>query len=320
MTLPRPESARYPLPPVTALPKNPGPACPYCKGGITPDLLRAGGNCPHCMLEIPGEEAQTDPGLEQKQKLAAAHIAQERRRRARGRVIGALATALLLGLGGVGYWQMQLAEEELIYELDDVYMAPRDGLIASQERPASLPGAVLPPPKKSAARRDPGLPTVGELPSLPSGARTADAPGKATVTYTPGGARADATVAAIGGGVGTSTLGSVDIKVSRSNTIVLDDDDEIRAMAKEVSGAYAPQIETCVAARLKADSSFKGSWKVTFKIMPDGTVGKISTKALEAQDEAVDACIRRQVGGWRFQKISHEFTVAKTWRFSGQEW
>ena len=52
------------------------------------------------MLEIPGEEAQTDPGLEQKQKLAAAHIAQERRRRARGRVIGALATALLLGLRG----------------------------------------------------------------------------------------------------------------------------------------------------------------------------------------------------------------------------
>ncbi len=272
------------------------------------------------MLEIPGEEAPTDPGLEQKQKLAAVHIAQERRRRARSRVVGALAAAALAALGAVGYWQVQLAEEELVYELDDVYMAPRDGLIASQERPVSAPGAVQPPTKKPGLRRDPGLPSVGNIPSLPSGARTADAPDATTVTYTPGGPRTDATVATTTGGAGTSTLGSVDIKVNRSNTIVLEDDEEIRAMAKEVSGAYAPQIETCVAARLKADSSFKGSWKVTFKIMPDGTVGKISTKALEAQDDAVDACIRRQVGGWRFQKISHEFTVAKTWRFSGQEW
>ncbi|MSQ02811.1 MAG: AgmX/PglI C-terminal domain-containing protein [Myxococcales bacterium] len=305
---------------MTALRKNPDPACPYCKGGITPDLLRAGGNCPHCMLEIPGEEAATDPGLEQKQKLAAVHIALERRRKDRSRTIGAVAAALLLGLGGVGYRQMQLGEEELIYELDDVYMAPRDGLIASQERPATLPGPVTPPPKKPGTRRDPHLPSLGDLPSLPSGARGADAPGVASVTYTPGGGRADATVGATGGDVGASTLGSVDIKVSRSNTIVLEDDEEIRAMAKEISGAYAPQIETCVAARLKADASFKGSWRVTFKIMPDGTVGKISTTPLDAQDEAVDACIRRQVGGWRFHKISHEVTVAKTWRFSGQEW
>ena len=45
--------------------------CPFCKGGISADVVQFGGNCPHCLLEIPGEEAPTDPGLVARQKAAA---------------------------------------------------------------------------------------------------------------------------------------------------------------------------------------------------------------------------------------------------------
>lgn len=307
---------------MTAHPKTAAPACPYCKGTITPELLRAGGNCPHCMLEIPGEEAPTDPGLEQKKKLAEVHLAHERKKKRNANLRYALLALLLVGVGSAGAWRMQVAEDELVYELDDVYMAPRDGLIAHQERPAATPvDPARPTGKKQGTRRDPGLPDPGEIPSTATAPITSSGDGP-SVTFKPGttGPGGDIAVGSSLAGPGASALGEADIKLKRTNAFVLENDDEILAMAKDVTSTYAPQIEGCVAAKLKADPEFSGAWKVNFTIQTDGTVGKLTAKALETPDAEVEACITRKIGSWGFQKISHEFKVAKTYRFSGKAW
>ncbi len=309
---------------MTAAPKNASPACPYCKGTIAADLLRAGGNCPHCMLEIPGEEAPTDPGLEQKKKIAEVNLALERRRKRNRRALLALLVVLLVVASGVGYQQMKAAEAELVYELEDVYMAPREGMITVRSTPAGTtpptPTAVSGGGTKPVRPRDLGLPDPGKVSDIQTAGVQAGS-ADATVKFVPSGSgTADATVGASGGGPGRSSLGEVAIAVKRTNTLVLESDEEILAMAKEVTSAYAPQIETCVAARLKADPTFQGAWKVNFTIMPDGTVGKLSAKALEAADSEVEACIKRKIATWGFQKISHEFKVGKTYRFSGSDW
>lgn len=307
---------------MTAQPKSAAPACPYCKGTITPELLRAGGNCPHCMLEIPGEEAPTDPGLEQKKKIAEVNLALERKKKRRSLLRNLALLALLLAAGAAGLWRMQAAEDELVYELDDVYMAPRDGMIVYRDQPVEPAAAgTQPTGKKPTGKRDLLPPKLGEIPTTPSGTNApSGSDGSPTVSFKPAGSGGqDIAVGSSLGGPGSSALGEVDIKLKRTNTFVLENDDEILAMAKDVTSTYAPQIEGCVAARLKADPGFSGAWKVSFTIQTDGTVGKLSAKALETADPDVEACITRKIGSWGFQKISHEFKVAKTYRFSGRE-
>ena len=37
--------------------------CPFCSTEISEELSLYGGHCPSCLIEIPGEEAITDPGI-----------------------------------------------------------------------------------------------------------------------------------------------------------------------------------------------------------------------------------------------------------------
>ena len=38
-------------------------SCPFCQSSISEELALHGGYCPSCLIEVPGEESATDPGV-----------------------------------------------------------------------------------------------------------------------------------------------------------------------------------------------------------------------------------------------------------------
>ncbi len=294
---------------------KPAPVCPFCKGVVPPDLARAGGNCPHCMLEIPGEEAPTDPGLEMRKKheAEAAKVAKVAKRR-RGLLTGVLGL-LFLSAGAVAYLELQRQEEELVYDIDEPYV-PTAASAAVKAQPAD--GGVV--ASKTGGSRAPRPrqvdPTEAALPAA-AVEGGGNAPSKHAVKYVPTAAGGgDMAVGVDGGGQGGVSLGKVDIGVTRVATDVLKDEEAIFAMAKEVIAAYSPQVETCVQQRLRLDESFKGDFKVSFTIQPEGTVKKVKVDPLAQADAEVEACIGRVVGAWTFGKIAKDFPVKKTFRYA----
>ncbi len=303
--------------PVTATAPARTPNCPFCKGVITPELSRAGGNCPHCMLEVPGEEAATDPGLEQRRRQAAESAVVAKRAGTRTRGVAAAVFLVVLVGAGAGWSAWRTQQEELVYELEDVYMAPRDGMIAHKEVAPSTPPPVE-TTRTPAQRKQ-------RLPNLPTGggehvatAAEGGSGGPVGVKFIPAGSggSGDIALGITSAKVGGSALGEVEIAVTRVNTTVLQTEDEIKAMAKEVSSAYYPQVEACVQRRLKADPEFKGGWKVRFTIETDGTVSGFKSTALDTPDDELEGCIERTISAWRFQRIAHPFKVGKTYRFA----
>ena len=77
-------------------------ACPFCKGDVDEDILTFGGRCPRCLIEIPGEEAPTDPGGEARAAQEAAEAEAEKRSPAGKLVAAVLAVAAVCGLFLVG--------------------------------------------------------------------------------------------------------------------------------------------------------------------------------------------------------------------------
>ena len=91
-------------------------SCPFCGGDVAEDVLLNGGRCPHCLIEIPGEETPTDPGeqavaMQQAEKAAAESGG-------KGPVI-AVAALVLLGVGVGGWFATRPAPQ---VESTDAYM------------------------------------------------------------------------------------------------------------------------------------------------------------------------------------------------------
>jgi len=295
---------------------------------VSADLARTGGSCPHCLLEIPGEEAPTDPGLEAKKRQDAEAAVAVKRARNRSRVTGAVVAVLLAAGGGVAWQRHLAAEEELVYDLGDVYMAPVSKTAAVVADAGAVPVAAVAGKPTGGHKRPDGL-------GLPDGAATDAAlrttvqeggsttatAGSGKVKYVPGSSQAgDVAIASSGGGgLGASDIGSVEIKAERLNTTVLEDDDEIKAMAKEVTAAYWPQIQTCFEQKLKVDESYKGDWRVAFTITTEGAAENVSATALGAADEGLEGCIKRAVGRWHYQRIVHSFKVQRKFSFTASE-
>ncbi len=276
------------------------------------------------MLEIPGEEAPTDPGLEARMRQVAEDARHHQSARTRARILGAVAACTLAVAGGAGWWRMQQEADALVYELDDVYMAPRGGMIAAVEKPAAGPGVALNPGKVVSSVKRP--PKAGPDLAVPAGgdsyrtvAEGGSRVGPGSVKFIEGRPGEDIKV---GLGAGTSTaspLGDVNIKVDRVGSGVLQSDDEIKAMAKAVTGAYYPQIETCVQQKLKVNAAFAGGWRASFTIDTDGTTKKVKVAALEVGDGELESCMLRAISSWKFERIAHDFAVAKSYHFSGSD-
>lgn len=300
-------------------------SCPFCRGMVTEDLFLHGGNCPHCMLEIPGEEAPTDPGAAMRAKLQAEERKAADRARKRRIVVLALAGCLsvVAAVGGLKWWELRQAE--LTYDLPDEYYQPTPVELqaAKETAPAATPnakeGSGATAPKVPVAKKDVLGPdaVVSNTPSRQDagGSQEMATPGKVT----PRAPVADVGAPVIGTPNGGGGLESLAVKVEGGIGNILTEDDEILAMVKDVVGKYKPQLDSCFRMRLNAAPDLRGSWTVSFTVTPLGASSKVAVQAVDKADREFESCVTRSVSTWKFQKIEHPFNVRKKYTFVGAE-
>ena len=301
--------------------------CPFCKGNIAADLIQFGGNCPHCLLEIPGEEAPTDPGLVARNKLAAEAAIKAKSARSKNLVVASVALLFLGAIGGAGFWQVQQEKASRTYEMpDELYMPTLEEAVA--------PVAAVAPdaPKAKEKRKQSGIANSG---TVANGNATADTlpdlttADRATAPPTSGlsgSRRASGATAAADASVAMSTATNVSLSndatpaLSASSAGPLTDETEIFNMIKNIMSRYNLQIKNCYNNRLKQNPELAGAWKLAFTIQKDGTTRSTRAEAVNDKDSALEACMVKTVAAWKFAALAQEQPVTKTIRFGASGW
>lgn len=289
-------------------------SCPFCKGAISSDLVKFGGNCAHCLLEIPGEDAPTDPGLIARKRQEAEAMLRAKAQRRRNTMLGAFVGVLALGAAG---FMFSLAESEKAartYEMpDDLYLPPLqeaavpDPIAVVQPTPADK----VKPTGKPAPQTVTNTPTAPVQPVALAGS---SGPKKAS-----GSATGDAEVAMTATGSMTTSIEPAALSVSTSKG-PLSDESEVFAMIKQVMTRYNPQVQACYNTRLKAVPELAGGWTLGFTVVKDGGVKAVSVKPVKAKDAELESCLLKTVSAWKFAPITYEQPVTKTVRFGASGW
>ena len=278
------------------------PSCPFCQAQISEDMSLYGGHCPSCLIEIPGEEAVTDPGLKPQETVEV------QKKSNTGLIVAA--AVLIIGGGGAAWFMGPGAGPAPVSASNNqganpiLFSAHEDAEIATPEKT----------PQRR--RRGSGKRTVTKYVGSP------ERPSPATDT--PAGASEGAAPTPTGKGVGMGSLSDGAFGVigaaprSRApETIVLKDSLQIEEMVGRVLTRGSKQIERCYNNVLKLDPSVKGAWYVDFTIEKNGQPVAVSVEPLETPHGEIEACITRAVGRWRFQRIAEPVDIARRYRFGG---
>lgn len=289
------------------------PQCPFCKGKVEEDLLRFGGHCPHCLNEIPGEEAATDPGAQARarQELEA-RVAAARVQR-RNRLLTVLAALLLIV--GVGAYAV-FHEEPAPLMLDDVeiYIPPASAHrnVAAEEAAAAQAKAEEEEKHKKEAASHHVATTAGTTQVTTDMLATAG-PAPSSPTTAPPETTADS--------LNQSSLGGFDLSpkgpaLKGIGPITATSDTEIKQMAKTVVDANFRQLRQCYESRIKENPSLSGRWVVAWTIESDGSVSKAEAEGQGVNDRAFESCMVRSVETWKFQPVSKRTELARAFVFS----
>ncbi len=272
------------------------------------------------MLEIPGEEAPTDPGLQARLRLQADDAVRAKKKKRLNLLAGLLVLLLFAVVSGVGFRVQAARDAELVYELDDYYVIPDADLksapVVAAVVPSVTPDAPVRRPRNTVPAGGEAPPTTGP-PAVVEGA-VASAPTAYVPISRP---KEDLTLAPIASAADGVKTTSLDFSVGRvSSAAILQNDDEIKAMARKIIDAYSPQLTTCYQSRLKQVETLKGAWKVAFTITKEGAASKVRVSPVSAPDAELEACMTRNIQSWKFQKIYDEFPLSKTYRFGAEGW
>lgn len=303
-------------------------SCPFCKGNISADLIQFGGNCPHCLLEIPGEEAPTDPGLVARNKLAAEAALKAKSARSKNLVVTSVVLLFLGAIGGAAFWQMQQEKAARTYEMPDELYMP-----SLQEAAPPVVEATPEAPKTKDKRRPSGTANAGtaangsvttdELPPLPPSAGVAAA---APTTGSSGPKRASGSASTADASVTIATATNLSLSadatpaMKASSSGPLSDETEIFNMIKQTMSRYNLQIQSCYNSRLKQIPDLAGGWKLSFNVQKDGTTRSVHVEEVNTKDAALEACMVKTVTSWKFAAIAYEQPVTKTIRFGASGW
>lgn len=313
-----------------------GPVCPFCKGPISTDLERHGGACPHCLLEVPGDDAPTDPGLELRNKQKAAAMAAAAAKAKRNRVFAALGGVLSICLMGATVLYLQDLEERRTYIPPEYYQLPLEDMsladpdpapveavanVASTPSPKATPGSavasVTPTPAstpvddREALNQALNAAQKGQNTTKPS-IKTP----KATTPGTPPAANIPDFATQSVGGAGSVSVPGISLS---NNSEVLTDIKQIQDMVGRVSGAYKGQIKACYAARVKSAPDLKGMYSIVFTVSPDGTTHDVKVSG-NPEDKELQDCMKQRVETWHYQHINKEFKAATQYRLSATGW
>lgn len=285
--------------------------CPFCKGQVSAELLRDGGACPHCLNDIPGEDAATDPGVALRAKEAAAKAAAQRKRKITSI---ALAAAVLLSIaGGIGYTEyqrsLQYAVLELSFENEFFVISPdelaqAEAEVKAQEEAERLALAANTGGKKAQSggkpsgggeyrpREDDALAQLeDDRLSTNDGGTTASAP------------VAQTTMAPLKVGSGPTVITGPSTAIKR-DLPTLTNQAEIDKMVKTAMKRNMGQIKYCYESALRSTPNLSGRWTFDFTIGTDGTTQNISVKGETMRDTAFEACLAGRVRNWAFQPIN----------------
>lgn len=275
--------------------------CPFCRAEVEASLLRFGGHCPKCLIEIPGEETATDPG-EHAKAVAHAEAVATRTAKSRTNVAVGLFVVLALAAGG-GWWALR-PEPVVPDSLDEGWaIVPRSAhkdltLRAAEVAPEAVAAVVH---AKASSARSPS-----------ADARIAAAgptePAQGSVLPSPTASLASDPLSAFTVGVGPKSKGP--------EAIVLTDAGQIEAMIQQVLVRGSKQLQQCYEQRLNESAGLKGAWHLVFLVSTEGTASEIAVTPLSVSDAALEACMVRNVQGWRFQRIKESVEINKTFRFS----
>lgn len=275
--------------------------CPFCKQSITPELAQYGGNCPKCMLEIPGEEAPTDPGAHVRARLNAEQQVVHEKQRQKRWVGWAIGAGLLVSFVGFGAWKLKQERDALTYNLDEYYVMPLEDIVVAAA-PVVEPDAVAsadPKPEGGGSTRQRPIANPSATVAAPEsvGSTGVRASSSSTDALPP---ELAAAMAATGG---SASLGGADIAVVRPD-VVLSDPAEIKAMIGRVLAGSRPQLNACYQQRLKQAENLRGTWDLQFTVSTAGVATGVDARGRDRADGELEACMERAVAGWRFSKVA----------------
>ena len=299
--------------------------CPFCGGEIDEDIVTFGGPCPKCFAEIPGEEAATDPGEIVKERQARDD---NRRGLVKALIPMVLAMPFVFGLMCAALWLIflrPLPEVALLdfdefegYTLPDVV-----GAEDIEEEPEKLAvNDVRPRPRSGTDAAN----KYAKGSDVEFEAGTADLGGEGVASAprgprgTRGGAEGPADNVAVGGSpVGSTSAGggldlSMDVGASRRGAI-LTDPAEIKQMIFERMSAQMPRLNGCYEQELKKNEAVAGKWRIHYTILAEGVVEDASATGIDMSVASFEACMSREVGKWRFQRLKASQAVQKTITF-----
>jgi len=305
--------------------------CPFCKGAVNRDLLVNGGTCPHCLIEIPGEEAPTDPGMEALARQHAEEAASRSRRPALAMVGGLAAVALVCT---AGWFLLRPPPPAQVMELDEWSYIPL-GAHQNQFEPEASPeelasnggshgsgshagshGDALGGSHSGSGGSSNGSTATGGQLAQESGPSS---PSQATFNPTAGSIAKQVEQVDPTAGI-SSTPGLIagpGISIgSRDAAETMTDPAEITEMIKRIVSRNSNQLQDCYNDRLKVDEGLQGRWRVAFEVQKTGAVSKIAVSGLSSADGELELCMTGKLQRWRFSRIANPQQVSKTYNFT----
>ncbi|MGB0639833.1 MAG: AgmX/PglI C-terminal domain-containing protein [Myxococcota bacterium] len=258
------------------------------------------------MIEIPGEEAVTNPGVVVQQNVASDVKASGRRN-----LWTSLGAAAVVLMAATGWW---LSQPEPVAAVEDNSSAGRTVLVplsahqdgAYTKQPEAAPDKVAEarPPVVQVKRVKRVTTPQGQPPEMAVAAADASVIPKAAGVRGMGAAPQDV----------FSTIGAAP-KARGPQGIILSDAVKVEQMIGRVMNRGAKQLEHCYTQGLKTNPNLKGSWYVDFTIVKEGKPVAVSVEALAAPNAAIEQCIRRKVTAWRFQRITEPVDISRKYDF-----
>lgn len=295
--------------------------CPFCKNPVEEDLLRFGGHCPRCFIEIPGEETPTDPGQQSEPSAEGGATSGSSRRPV---VFGGV--AVLGVLAALAIWQFAVPgeapeTEAAVADGYDFYLAPAEHVDSAHKKPeseSSSSGGTRGSSSSSSSGGSHAADSSSE--SSNSGQRKRailDLRGEADTIMGNAGfndevAQRKPTIH-VGSAIDVGTTG---ISISRrgADSYALSDPSEIREAVGHGLKRYGSQVTVCYENRLKERTDLEGLWEVHFTIEKDGSTSSIQVKRTSTRDDDLESCIKRRVEDWRFPPMAQPQTIQKPYR------
>ncbi len=296
--------------------------CPFCKGSITEDLAMEGGRCPRCLIEIPGEEAPTNPG----EDAVARQAAEEAAVKAGGRkwVILGLAAVLFLGISG-GVAAVLMAPDETEPEGDgfeDFVMVPldkhQDLAVPESEKPEEVASSGRTNSGSSGRRTNGGSTSGSAGGDVISGSSAGAASGSATNDEPQGASILGQGIKSSGGGdIGLDLGQGLNIAVSSKGpeAIVLEDTDSIRKMVQTVLKTGGNSLKACYESEMKNDDNLRGTWEISFSLNRSGRAQAVEVAPLANSNPTLESCMQRKVEAWTFVPIAQPLRIVKNFSF-----